>query len=491
VAQTLASALPRELDFPLFPHFLFSEGLIPTMTPRTTYDVTLPLGSRRERAGRFFARLLVSVVSLGLLGHARWAQASLAFVDVTVIPLDSERVLPGHTVLVQGDRIVSVGPKARVTLPPGTLQIEGAGRFLLPGLGEMHGHNPPDGAPPEQFDHVCTLFVANGVTTVRSMLGFTGQLEWRDRARRGEILAPNLYLAGPSFTGGGPSATTTPQQAIERVRAQKAEGWDLLKVHPGLKREVYDALAATAKELGLEFSGHVPADVGLVRAIERGQRTVDHLDGYIEHLGAQDGPIDPAKLAAIVQLTRERGTWVVPTMVLWETILGAADPAERAAMPELKYLPPATVESWRAGYARRVAAPGFNAARAQQIAANRKVLLKALADGGVKILFGTDAPQQYSVPGFSVYREMKAMEAAGMTRLAILQSATKNVGEYYRAVDTFGLVAPGHRADLLLLTANPLADLTHVARRAGVMVRGRWIPEAELQARLARLAGDR
>ncbi|MBL9209657.1 MAG: amidohydrolase family protein [Opitutaceae bacterium] len=107
------------------------------------------------------------------------------------------------------------------------------------------------------------------------------------------------------------------------------------------------------------------------------------------------------------------------------------------------------------------------------------------------MLFGTDAPQQFSVPGFSVLREMKAMEAAGMTRLAVLQSATKNVGEYYQAVDRFGLVAPGHRADLLLLTANPLQDLGHLARRAGVMVRGKWIPEAELQARLARLAATR
>lgn len=461
------------------------------MKPETTQDVRVPSGCWRERAGRCSVRLIAFLLSVGLLANAGVARASLAFVDVTVVPLDSARTLPGQIVLVQGDRIVAVGPKARVALPPGTLQIDGAGRFLLPGLGEMHGHNPPDGAPPEEFDRICTLFVAHGVTTVRSMLGFTGQLEWRDRARRGEILAPNLYLAGPSFTGVGPSATRTPQQAVERVRAQKAEGWDLLKVHPGLKRDVYDAIAATAKELGLEFSGHVPADVGLVGAIERGQRTVDHLDGYLEHLGAQDGPIDPAKLAAIVRLTRESGTWVVPTMVLWETILGAADPAERAAMPELKYLPLATVESWRAGYARRVAAPGFDAARAQRIAANRKVLLKALAEGGARILFGTDAPQQFSVPGFSVLREMKAMEAAGMTRLAVLQSATKNVGEYYQAVDRFGLVAPGHRADLLLLTANPLQDLGHLGRRAGVMVRGKWIPEAELQARLARLAATR
>lgn len=432
--------------------------------------------------------------ALGFLGAAGVGTldaapaATVAFVDVSVLPMDTERVLTEQTVLVRGDRIVTVGPAASVAVPADAQRIDGTGRFLLPGLAEMHGHNPAVGSPPALFEDVFFLFVANGVTTVRSMLGFPGQLEWREKARRGELVAPTLTLAGPSFTGSGPTGTTTVQQAIERVRAQKAEGWDLLKVHPGLKPEVYDAMARTAKEVGIEFSGHVPADVGLVRAIERGQRTIDHLDGYIEHLNAKDGPIDPAKLAAIVKLTRDSGTWVVPTMVLWETILGSASARELEAFPELKYMPRAMVDSWKTNYQRRTTASGFNAAQARQIAANRRVLLKALADGGVKILFGTDAPQQFSVPGFSIHREMKAMQAAGMTSFAILQSATKNVGEYYQNVDTFGLVAPGHRADLVLLTGDPLRDLGHVARRAGVMVRGKWIPEAEIQRRLAAIA---
>lgn len=414
--------------------------------------------------------------------------ASVAFVDVTVIPMDSERTLPNQTVIVKGDRIAEIGPSASVRVPADARRIDGAGKFLMPGLGEMHGHNPPPGSTPEYFENVFFLFVANGVTTVRSMQGFPGQLEWREKARRGEIIAPNLYLAGPSFTGSGPTATRTPEQAIERVRAQKAEGWDLLKIHPGLSLETYDALAKTAKEVGIEFSGHIPADVGLVRAIDRGQRTVDHLDGYIEHLEAKDAPVDRAKLEAIVKKTRESGTWVVPTMVLWESILGSASPEERAAFPELKYLPRSMVENWKSGYARRVGGANFNAPQARQIAENRKVLLKALADGGAKVIFGTDAPQIFSVPGFSIHRELRAMKEVGMSNFAILQSATKNVGEYLQARDKFGVVAAGQRADLLLLTANPLSDLGHVARRAGVMVRGTWVPESEIQARLDKIA---
>jgi imidazolonepropionase-like amidohydrolase len=429
-------------------------------------------------------RLLSFLAAIFAFTGLAASAASVVFVDVTVIPMDTERALPGQTVVVKDDRIAEVGPKDKVTIPNDAKRIEGAGHFLIPGLAEMHGHNPPAGAPDEQFETNFFLFVANGVTTVRSMVGHDGQLAWREKARGGRLIAPTLYLAGPSFSGGA----MTPEQAIQRVKAQKAEGWDLLKVHPGLKVETYEAMARTAKEAGIEFSGHIPAEVGLVRAIDLGQRTVDHLDGYIEHLQAQDAPMDPVKLADIVKKTRDSGTWVIPTMVLWETIIGAAKAEELEAFPELKYTPRQTVQGWRVSYRRKAFAPDFNAQRAKQIAENRKVLLKALADGGVKILFGTDAPQQYSVPGFSIHREMKAMKDSGMSNFAILQSATKNVGDYYQAVEKVGQVAPGHRADLVLLTANPLEGLENVARRAGVMARGKWIPEAEIQTRLAQIA---
>src|SRR5690606_27404202 len=317
-------------------------------------------------------------------------------------------------------------PSDEAKIPDGAQRIDGTGKFLMPGLGEMHGHNPPPGSSEEYVANVYFLYVANGVTTVRSMLGWAGQLELREKVRSGELIGPTLLLAGPSFSG---QTVHSPQGAEERVRTQKDEGWDLLKVHPGVRREVYDAMARTARSVGIEFSGHVPADVGLVHAIESGQTTIDHLDGYIEHLQAADGPLDPAKLEEVVAFTREKGAWVVPTMVLWETILGAADLESMLEYPELKYMPAEEVERWRSGYARRTGNPEFDAARARRIAEHRKTLLKALADGGVKILFGTDSPQVFSVPGFSIHRELVAMADAGVPNLEILQSATKVVGE--------------------------------------------------------------
>ncbi len=426
--------------------------------------------------------LVVAVLAVSAAASLR--AATVAFVDVTVIPMDSERTLPGQTVLVSGDRIVRVGPSATVTIPDGAVRIDGRGKFLIPGLGEMHGHNPPVGSSQEYIENTYYLFVANGVTTVRGMLGWPGQLELRDKVQKGEILGPALYLAGPSFSGG---AVQNPVAAEARVRQQKAEGWDLLKVHPGLSRASYDAMARTAHELGIRFAGHVPADVGLLHAIERRQETIDHIDGYIELLHADSAPVDRARLAEVVKLTRDTGTWVVPTMVLWETIIGSARHEDMQAFPELKYMPRAEVERWRTVYDQRIKASGFSATKVAQIAANRNAVLKALHEADVKIAFGTDAPQQYSVPGFSIHREMKAMAAVGMSPYAILRSATSRVGEYFAFKDHFGQVTEGHRADLVLLDANPLSDIDNVSKRSGVMVRGRWLPEAELQAGLAKI----
>jgi imidazolonepropionase-like amidohydrolase len=425
--------------------------------------------------------LLCGLLPLAALSAAS-APGTVAFVNVTVLPMDADRTLTAHTVLVRGDRIVQVAPSGEVTVPADATQIDGRGKFLLPGFGEMHGHNPPPGSSPQYIADTYFLFLANGVTTVRSMLGWPGQLELREQVKKGDLLGPNLYLAGPSFSG---QSTPTPAAAVQRVREQKAEGWDLLKVHPGVRRESYDAMVATAREVGIAYAGHIPADVGILHAIAQGQETVDHLDGYIEYLEGDRGPLDPAKLADVVRRTREAGIAVVPTMILWETIIGAGDPAAMHAFPELKYMPPAEIERWKATYERRLAAPNFDATRARRIADNRKVLLKALRDGGVTILFGTDAPQQFSVPGFSIHREIASMAESGMTPYEILHSGTKAVGDYLKDHDTFGTITPGSRADLILVNANPLEDLRALAQRSGVMIRGRWLSEREIQEGLA------
>ncbi|HEY9285167.1 MAG TPA: amidohydrolase family protein [Pyrinomonadaceae bacterium] len=409
----------------------------------------------------------------------------IAFVNVNVVPMDSERVLADQTVVVRGDQIVEVGPAAKVKVPAGATRVDGRGKYLMPGLAEMHGHIPPPQAPKEFTEAVLFMYVANGVTTVRGMLGAPGQLELRDRANRGELLAPTLYLAGPSFNG---NSVNSPEQAAEMVRQQKREGWDLLKVHPGLTRAEYDAMAKTAHEVGIRFAGHVPADVGLAHALEMRQETIDHVDGYVEHLGADGAPLDEAKLAEVVRLTKKADAWIVPTQALWETLLGVASIEKLLGYPELKYMPAPMVQNWEKAHRARQASAQFDRKKAEQTAANRKRILKALHDGGVRVIFGTDAPQQFSVPGFSVHREMASMLEAGLTPYQIILTATRNAGAYHKDKARFGTVTQGSRADLVLVNGDPLKDLSNVARRAGVMVRGRWLTEDEIQKRLAGIA---
>ncbi|HEX6178001.1 MAG TPA: amidohydrolase family protein [Thermoanaerobaculia bacterium] len=401
--------------------------------------------------------------------------------NVDVIPMTSDKVLEDVNVIVKDGRIVSVD-KRLAKMAGDTKVIDGTGKFLAPGLAEMHGHIPPPNAPANVIEETLFLYVANGITTVRGMLGHPGQLELREKSRKGEIVAPNLYLAGPSFNG---NSVNSAQEAIDKVRQQKREGWDLLKVHPGLTREEYDAMARTAREEKIRFGGHVPEAVGLIHAIEMGQETFDHVDGYGEYLDADKGPVDEKKLADVVKKSKDAGVWVVPTMALWEVLYGTLDLKTLRNYEELKYVPQQAVDQWTKLYNQRLEQLPREAA--QNVVDNRIHILRALNEGGVKILMGTDAPQQFSVPGFSLHRELQWMKRAGMTPYQIMQSGTRNVGAYFKNADAFGTVEPGKRADLILLDANPLADIANVAKIAGVMVNGRWFDREDLDGRLAEI----
>ena len=411
-----------------------------------------------------------------------------AFVDVNVIPMDSERVLTGHTVLVRGDRIVAVGAATDDDVPDGGRSIGAAGKYLMPGLSEMHGHTPGGNASDTFREQVMFLYAANGVTTVRGMLGLPGDLELKAKTNTGEIWGPTLYLAGPSFNG---NSVTSPSQAAGRVWTQEREGWDHLKIHPGLTVAEYDALAAAAAQAGIRFGGHVPADVGIRHAILMGQETFDHLDGYMEEAGGIRGPMDSARLEELFALTIGARAWVVPTMVLWEVgVIGLGDPEALAAYPEMRYWPPQGVEGWKNRLQAVQARDAWDVEQARRHASNRTRLLGMMNEAGVGILMGTDSPQMFSVPGFSLHRELAAMAEAGMSPYEILVSGTRNVGEYFQGYDTFGTVAAGRRADLILTNANPLDDVANVAHRAGVMVRGVWKSEEEIQQGLAEIAAS-
>ena len=205
------------------------------------------------------------------------AEGTIAFVGVNVIPMDRERILENQTVVVEGDRIVRVGPAGEVEVPGGAEVIDSRGRYLIPGLGEMHAHVPPQGGR-RWMEQVLFLYLSNGITTVRGMLGQPEHLSLRDDVASGKTLGPRIYTSGPSFNG---TSIPSADSARRAVAHQKEAGYDFLKIHPGLTREQYDAMVEAASELGMVWAGHVPVDVGLARALETHQATVDHLDQYM------------------------------------------------------------------------------------------------------------------------------------------------------------------------------------------------------------------
>ncbi|HVR72428.1 MAG TPA: amidohydrolase family protein [Vicinamibacteria bacterium] len=443
------------------------------------------------------------VAALAVLPGRLLAQsaATVAFIDVNVVPMDGERVVPGQTVLVRDGLIAAMGPLGVVTVPKDALRVEGRGRYLMPGLAEMHGHLPGPNVPEDVVKDLLFLFVASGVTTVRGMLGYPDSVALRERAARGEFVAPTLYVASPGFSG---QSVTSAEEGARRVREYEAAGFDLLKMHEGLGRDVFDAVADTAHAVGIPFGGHVADRVGLRHAFAKRMTSIDHLDGYLEALGLDDSPFrdaasttraekavelaDERKLPELARLAREAGAWNVPTLALWQTFFGGERSDAYASRPEMKYVPRSMLDQWVKARDGQVASfPPAEEGR--KVLAVRDRVLKALVDAGAGVVLGSDAPQMFSVPGFSiVLREMPAMVKAGLTPYQVLRSGTRSVAEYFGTLDRTGTVAVGRQADLILLEADPLADVAHVARRAGVMVRGRWLPAAEIDARLQAIA---
>jgi imidazolonepropionase-like amidohydrolase len=424
-----------------------------------------------------------------------------AFIGVNVVPMDGDRVVERQTVLVQNRHIVAFGPADDVDVPEGAVEIDAAGKYLMPGLAEMHGHLPSPDMPAAVTENVLFLYVANGVTTVRGMQGNPSQIALRERIDRGELLGPRLVLGSPSMSG---QSVATVGDAQRLVREYQQAGFDLLKVHEDLTSEVYDAIATTARDVGIPFAGHVTDHVGLFHALSSGQTTIDHLDNYVEALvpegaGPDEAPglrgaeklltlIDESRIPRLVDATLEADASVVPTMVLWESGIYATRPsaellAERA---EVRYMPKDVVGRWVAAVDERIAQSDPESLR--QLAELRRRILSALHQGGVRILLGTDSPQIFSVPGFSIHREMELYVSLGMTPFEVLSSGTRVVGDYFG--ENFGSIAVGESADLMLVDGNPLEDVKNVSRISGVMARGRYLSREEIEKRLSEIAAS-
>lgn len=434
---------------------------------------------------RFLASLLAfSAWPIGV-GHTRPLTVTppgasvTAFVGVAVVPMDRDTVLLNQTVLVSGGRITAVGPARQIAVPQGAMQIDGRGKFLLPGLADMHAHlrgtqHIGDRFPGGAFVELSApktdsamqlqwlfLWLANGATTIRNV-DYVGDemaasdwagrlaLQFRARAAAGTEWIPHIYTAGqvaPRQYLGPYGEGADPQPVLDSVAAYvaryKAAGYDFIKIHDETP-VVLDSIMAAAKRLGIPVIGHVPEPTQ-VEHVLAGYKCIEHpVNDYLRHGMTAWDPLDTAGIAELAAAMARAGVWNDPTQSHYD---------------RLHYIPQL--------YAKFSDPP--------------PKILKILQDSGVKLLTGTDEPPWIGV----LTRELQELVNQGLTPYQALSASTRNVAEYFGTLQERGTIAAGKRADLVLLTGNPLRDVRYTAQPAGVMLGGRWLSRAEIDRRLA------
>lgn len=428
---------------------------------------------------------------------------TFALTNVTVIPMTSEKTLPGMTVLIKQGRIVAVNQK--VELPAGTRTIDGTGKFLIPGLGDMHVHLFSDetaakSKAPDEFG----VMLANGVTTVRMMIGTPEHLQLRKNIEAGKLLGPQMWIASPQFCGRkdvNAQVVTTPEEAQAAVKAAADAGYDFIKLTLFITPPVFDAIMAEAVRQGIRVVGHVDPRVGVARALKAGQH-IEHLDNYMESILADNAPmkesvsdrgvgrlknwdsldhVDDAKLQKIAIATAQSRTFTCPTLTLFRKAFAEGQSDEEIrSRPDWVLQPPAHRDLYLRAHERYWKNPPTEARRKRYVAVRNR-LVKEIADAGGKILAGSDTPEWFLGYGFTLHRELECLVDAGLTPYQALATATINPAEFMHAQSEWGTITVGKRADLVLLAANPLENIRNTTKIEGVAIGGKWLAKERLK----------
>ncbi len=428
------------------------------------------------------------------------SSTSTVITAVNVVDVRDGSITEGQYVVVDSGKITKIVAQI-ADLPEGIATIDGKGKYLMPGLAEMHAHIPSPPQSQEMVDETLFLYLSNGVTTIRGMLGHPVHLKLREQASNNEILSPRIFTSSPSLNG---NTVKTVEEAREKVTQYKADGYDFLKLHPGIQREVFDEIVKTANEVDIPFAGHVSVDVGIRHALESEYASVDHVDGFLEGLVPQSANVQPdengffgynfASLAdtsmidELVQMSKDNEVWIVPTQSLFDRWFSPEDPDFLANTPEMKYMSKSTLEKWVANKTQLIGGADYTAEQWEVFNMIRKEMIRQLHENGQGLLLGSDAPQVFNVPGFSIHHELNGMLQSGLTPLEAIQIGTINPAIFFGMEGGFGEVTEGASADLILLNANPLESLEAIKNPEGVMVRGRWLSREAIDKRLEEIA---
>ena len=438
-----------------------------------------------------------------------------AFIGVNVVPMDRERVLANQTVIVKNGVITEIGDARRVKVPNDAVRVDGSGKYVIPGLVDMHthllsdGNEYPDSIAPDEL----RVMVANGVTTVRFMIGTPELLKYRAQSAKGEITAPTIWVASPHLTGreqGNNFVVKTEEEARDAVRKSKAAGYDFIKVTTFVPPAIYEAAVDEAAKVGIRMVGHADREYVTAPRAWKAKQQIEHLDGYMEQILRDDAPmkgsvsdlymsnpknwesidfIDEAKIVRVAKMSVEANPFSNPTQHFFKNTFALPRTEESIrAQPDFRFYPKKVQDQWLAWYKRSALINQVSAERKLKWIDARNKLIKAIHDNGGKIMAGSDTPEFLWLYGFAMHHELKALRDAGIGNYAALAAGTRNPHEFLGSLSKTGTVEKGKAGDLILLNKNPLDDIAATYDRAGVMLKGRYYTQTELNRWLDEIA---
>jgi len=453
--------------------------------------------------------------------------ATIAITHATVIDATGTPPQPNSTILIDHEKISAIGPDSSLEIPTGAHVIDATGKFLIPGLADMHIHLMGAGEPAGSREFILPLLIANGITTVRDMGGDVAQLKkLKKEIDSGDQPGPQIFFTGPYLDGNPPYfqpsiVVVTPAEAAAAVHKLKSEGVDFIKVQSRLKPPAYFAIAEAAHKENIRFVGHVPDSISPAQASDAGQSSIEHLTGILLACSSREDELREQQLnppphketprqtslrqrawqqAVLNSYSHEKAqqlyakllanhTWQVPTLPLLIELAYLTPATDRADDPNLKYIPQNLQKIWKQGRAESLAnkTSGDFLLRAKLVEAS----LKAVGDmhaAGIPMMAGTDSTAPNLVPGFALQDSIADFVRAGFTPMEALQAATSKPAEFLNRSNEQGTIAPGHRADLVLLDANPLEDIHNTQKIRAVILKGNYLDRNALDALLNKAA---
>jgi imidazolonepropionase-like amidohydrolase len=465
---------------------------------------------------RFLTLLILAWISFTTLALPQTAK-QLVLTHVTVIDATGAPPKQDMTLVITGNRISALGTTGKLKIPKAAQAVDARGKFLIPGLWDMHVHvfNNPSGRPPNNW--YFPLFMANGVTSVREMWTKLESMkyvsEWRQEFAQGKFVGPRIAAVGTTLDGPAPKwpntdMVATPEQARQMVRRIKVAGVDFVKVYDKLGRDEYFAIADEAKKQGLPFAGHVPFAVDAGEASDAGQRSMEHLNMLLESCSTEEEELQKAEATWNDENTKEmldtfdgqrcrrlftklaaNHTWQVPTLVENRRYFDA-DVGHVIGDPRLRYIPAEEQGTWKPYLVRQTNLTNREKYLREREWEARLNLVAEMRKAGVQFLAGTDVGNSYIFPGFSLHDELTLLVTAGLTPMEALQSATRNPAIFLGKLKEFGTIQNGKLADLVLLDANPLEDIRNTQKIRAVILNGRLFDRGELDKLLTQAEAD-